>query len=81
MADQEKKFKLVFAQGCFDDFDGSQEELDEMIAEIERQIDTGEFFDNSREITDEVFEELTDSEQERLTQYFEGELAPKKTIH
>lgn len=78
MTNKDNKFKLVFAPGCFDDFDGSQEDLDEMIAEIHRQLDSGEFFENSREITDEFFEELSDNEQDRLTQYFEGELKPRK---
>lgn len=31
---EEKKLKITFAPGCFDEFDGTQEELDEMIAEI-----------------------------------------------
>ena len=39
----EKKMKIVFVPGCFDDFDGSQEELNELIAEINRMVDTGEF--------------------------------------
>ena len=31
---EDKKLKVEFAPGCFDAFDGTQEELDEMIAEI-----------------------------------------------
>jgi hypothetical protein len=31
---EEKKLKVEFAPGAFDSFDGTQEELDEMIAEI-----------------------------------------------
>ena len=34
MTDEKKEMKVTFAPGCFDDFDGTQEELDEMIAEI-----------------------------------------------
>ena len=29
-----KKIEVVFAPGCFDDFEGTQEELDELVAEI-----------------------------------------------
>lgn len=32
--DNDAKPKLVFAPGCFDEFDGTQEELDELVAEI-----------------------------------------------
>jgi hypothetical protein len=30
--------KIVFAPGCFDDFVGTQEELDEMVADITEQL-------------------------------------------
>lgn len=30
--------KIVFAPGCFDDFVGTQEELDELIADITQQL-------------------------------------------
>jgi len=33
--------KLVFAPGCFDSFTGTQEELDEMIAEITAMFEDG----------------------------------------
>lgn len=75
---EEKKFKLVFAPGCFDDFEGTQEELDDLISEINRQLDTGEFFENATELSDEVFDDLPESEKDKLSQYFEGELTPRK---
>lgn len=30
--------KIVFAPGCFDDFVGTQEELDELIADLTEQL-------------------------------------------
>ena len=36
--DDQPKLKLVFAEGCFDDFDGTQEELDTLIAEITKEM-------------------------------------------
>lgn len=42
-----KKPKIVFAEGCFDNFEGTQEELDELVAEIQRLVDTGEIFEKS----------------------------------
>lgn len=37
-----KDLKIEFAPGCFDSFEGSQEELDELIAEIKRMFESGE---------------------------------------
>ena len=40
--------KIVFAEGCFDNFEGTQEELDELMAEINRMVTSGEIFEKSR---------------------------------
>lgn len=45
-----KKLKVEFAPGAFDNFDGTQEELDELIAEITRMAESGELVENSRAI-------------------------------
>ena len=58
--------KIEFAPGCFDNFEGSQEELDELIAEITRMARSGELqeravqvdFDNLDEEDAEMFEKL-----------------------
>lgn len=34
--------RVEFAPGCFDDFDGTQQELDQLIAEIQRMALDGE---------------------------------------
>lgn len=47
--------KIVFAPGCFDSFEGTQEELDSMIAEITRMAESGELLENSQEVD---FDEL-----------------------
>ena len=58
---EEKKLKIEFAPGCFDSFEGTQEELDEMVAEIQRMFDSGEMESNSKEIDiDELIEEDPD---------------------
>lgn len=41
------KLKLVFAPGCFDDFDGTQEELDEFMTMIESKFNDGSLLDES----------------------------------
>jgi hypothetical protein len=41
------KLKIEFAPGCFDSFEGTQDELNELINEIKRLVDTGEIFEKS----------------------------------
>jgi hypothetical protein len=47
-----KKVKISFAPGAFDNWEGTQEELDEFIAELTRQIETGEIFENTDNLED-----------------------------
>lgn len=71
MSDQDKddnneqpKMKIVFAEGCFDDFEGTQEELDELVAQLTEWAESGELLERSvpvddlEEIEDEVLEEI-----------------------
>lgn len=54
----DKKLKIEFAPGCFDNFEGTQEELDELIAEIEAMFASGEALENAVPIDlDELLEE------------------------
>ena len=64
-----KELKVEFAPGCFDQFDGTQEELDELIAEIQKMIASGDVLENSRELTEEDFNELPDDVKEQLLGY------------
>lgn len=72
-----KDLKIEFAPGCFDNFDGTQEELDELIAEITRMVKSGELSDQARELDPdnpedaEMIEQIfavTDSAQDRTLQ-------------
>jgi hypothetical protein len=49
----DKKLKLEIAPGAFDNFDGTQEELDAMLAQIKQMMEDGTLFENSRELSDE----------------------------
>ena len=51
------KLKVVFAEGSMDDFDGTQEELDALVAEIKETVTNGAFAD-ATPITEEEEEEL-----------------------
>lgn len=58
--------KLVFAPGCFDNFEGTQEELDALVKEIEQGFEDGSFFDKATPVTDDMIDELDDEEIEAL---------------
>jgi hypothetical protein len=45
--DNPEDIKVVFAEGCFDNFEGTQEELDAFVAEINRMAESGEIFEKS----------------------------------
>jgi hypothetical protein len=53
-----KDLKIVFAPGCFDHFDGTQEELDELIAEITQMVKSGEILEKSTPVEDLDKDEL-----------------------
>ena len=61
---ENKPMKIVFAEGCFDDFDGTQEELDALVAQLTEWAESGELLEKSvpvddlEEIEDEVLEEI-----------------------
>ena len=55
---QSKKPEIVFAPGCFDNFDGTQEELQELIASIHQMNEDGTLFENSEPVDDDEAEEI-----------------------
>lgn len=59
-----KELKIEFAPGCFDGFEGTQEELDELIAQIKEMFASGEVHKNARPL-DEA--ELDDYDLELLS--------------
>ena len=54
---EDSKVEIVFAPGCFDNFEGTQEELDALVAEIKEMVANGAFAD-AIPITEEEEEEL-----------------------
>lgn len=64
---EKKKPELVFMPGCFDNFEGSQEELDELLAEIQRMVDTGEIFEKAVPVDiDSLMDSLSEEEIEEI---------------
>lgn len=79
MEDDDKKLKVVFAPGCFDDFDGTQEELDELIQTIMGMAESGELLENSTILDPEDFEDLEDEVQDQLSDVLQN--FNPKTVH
>lgn len=76
-----KEIKIEFAPGCFDNFDGTQEELDELVAHIKNMITSGDISENSRQLSEEDFEELPEEIQEQLFNAFDDESNNKRTLN
>ena len=56
--------KIEFAPGAFNSFEGTQEELDAFIAELQRMAESGELEEHSVALDDEeAWLELTKEEQ------------------
>jgi len=61
----EPKLKLVFEEGCFDGFDGTPDELAEMIAELHRLAADGTIMDGAVPLDDDQIEELNEAKSRR----------------
>lgn len=65
-----KDLKIEFAPGCFDSFEGTQEELDGLIEEIKRMFASGEAQALARPLD---LDELDDDDLELLEKFAEQE--------
>jgi hypothetical protein len=54
----DKKLELMFAPGAFDNFEGTQEELDELIAQIRNMLTDGTLFTDAVEVPPEEAETI-----------------------
>lgn len=66
---EEKKMKVEFAPGAFDGFEGTQEELDELIAEVKAMFEgksREEIEAMSRPMDDDTFEDMSEEDQIRI---------------
>lgn len=80
----DKKIKVEFAPGCFDGFEGTQEELDHLVAEITRLAESGELADLSMPVD---IESLSEEEAVALAAVMEmlnedsDEEPPERRVH
>ena len=65
--------KSEFAPGCFDTFEGTQEELDQMIAMIHEMFASGEAIEKATELDEEAWDELPDEVKEQIVNSFLAE--------
>lgn len=83
MSEENKELKIQFAPGCFDDFEGSQEELDSLVKEIQEMFASKsreEIEAMSHQLTDEEFDELTDDTKNKIYNSFEGLDSEKRNL-
>lgn len=69
-SEEMKDLKIEFAPGCFDSFEGTQEELDELIAHIKEMFASGEAQTLARPID---LDNLSDEDIELLEKFNEQE--------
>ena len=59
------EMKIVFMEGCFDDFEGTQDELNELIADLNKQLQDGSLLLNAEPLSEEDEQALIEKFQDR----------------
>ena len=47
------KYTIEFAPGCFDEFEGTQEELEELVLQLMNLADNGELFNEAMPVSED----------------------------
>jgi hypothetical protein len=68
---EKKPLKVIFDPGCFDNFEGTQAELDEFVKQIQAFAESGLLFENSEELTDEDIEDLDEDTRQQIIRALE----------
>jgi hypothetical protein len=68
---EKKPLKVIFDPGCFNNFEGTQEELDEFVKQIQEFAESGLLFENSTELTDEDIEDLDEDTRQQIIRALE----------
>ncbi len=76
-----KKLKITFMPGAFDSFEGSQEELDQLIKDLEEGLSSGDLLEKSKPVDlDEL--ELDDPElAESLRNMLNDDIVKKRKLN
>jgi hypothetical protein len=76
---KKKQIKIEFAPGAFDQFDGTQQELDEFIAELHRMAESGELEENSVALED--WDDLDDEDRDIIAETLDRMVQGRGTQH
>jgi hypothetical protein len=68
---EKKPLRVVFDPGCFNNFEGTQAELDEFVKQIQEFAESGLLFENSVELTDEDIEDLDEDTRQQIIRALE----------
>ena len=71
--------ELVFAPGCFDSFEGTQEELDELVKEITESFTNGTALQEARSL-DDIIDDLSPEEIEELLEQLDPEFTNSANV-
>jgi hypothetical protein len=73
------KLKITFVPGCFDSFDGTQDELESMIAEVTKMFETGDFSSSNIVLLGE--NDLTEEEWDSMDEHPQLNLSDSRDLH
>ena len=68
---KKKPPRVIFDPGCFNNFEGTQAELDAFVAQIQVFAESGLLFENSVELTDEDIEDLDEDTRQQIIRALE----------
>jgi hypothetical protein len=68
---EKKPLRVIFDPGCFNNFEGTQAELDEFVKQIQAFAESGLLFENSVELTDEDIEDLDEDTRQQIIRALE----------
>ena len=68
---EKKPLRVIFDPGCFNNFEGTQAELDAFVAQIQAFAESGLLFENSVELTDEDIEDLDEDTRQQIIRALE----------
>lgn len=81
MNDETKPVKVIFAPGALDDFEGTQEELDAFIKEIQEMAASGELEQNAKPVDLDDYSDDPEL-QEELSEVIETLIkSDNRTLH
>lgn len=73
-----KKIQVEFAPGCFDGFEGTQEELDGLIQSITQMAESGAWLEMSTPLTEDDIMSMEPEDRDRILLALESETLQRR---